>query len=65
VVNGLGGNTRYVFDAPIGGSEARFAEADGALLVSADDESLHLTMLTTDDTVVDEYVLPRGGVDRA
>ena len=63
VVNGLGGSSLYPFAEAIGGSELRFNAADGALLLSADDESLRLSMLTSDDTVVDDYVLPRGGVD--
>jgi hypothetical protein len=63
VVNGLGGRSRYDFATPIGGSQLRFNGADGALLVEADDACLRLRFVTTADAVMDDYVLPAGGVD--
>ena len=63
VVNGLGGNTRYPFTAPAGGSQVRFNSGDGATLVVADSEVMCLQFIATNGAVVDDYVLPRGGVD--
>ena len=63
VVNGLGGNARYAFAAPIGGSQVRFNAGDGATLIVNDEASMRLQCITTGDVVVDDYVLPRGGVD--
>lgn len=62
LVNGLGGKSRYAFGNPVGGSELRFNAADGLTWLEADDESLRVRFLTADDAVMDDYVLPRGGV---
>ncbi len=63
VVCGLGGNVRYPFGPPIGGSALRFNATEGCLLAVADEESLRLQLVTTGDAVVDDFVLPRGGID--
>jgi hypothetical protein len=63
VVNGLGGRETYAFGARIGGSELRFNSDPGAVLVTADEEFAHFRFLTRGDTVQDDFVLPRGGID--
>lgn len=63
VVNGLGGRDTYDFDDPLGGSEVRFNARHGAMLVEADRDFAHLRFLTSDGSVQDDFVLPRGGVD--
>ncbi len=63
IVNGLGGRDTYAFDDALGGSELRFNAAHGALLVEADPQFAHLRFLTSDGSVQDDFVLPRGGVD--
>ncbi len=62
-VNGLGGNARYAFGTPIGGSELRFNAADGALDIRADGQLARIQFVTTDDVVVDSFTLPKGGID--
>lgn len=63
VVNGLGGNERYGFLAPIGGSALRYNASEGLLLVDADRETARLSFLTSGDVVMDDFVLPKGGID--
>ena len=63
VVCGLGGNARYDFATPIGGSQERFNAGDGAMLIVADETSLRLQFIATGEVVADDYVLPSGGVD--
>jgi hypothetical protein len=63
VVCGLGGNARYAFATPIGGSQVRFNAGDGAVLMVADETSLRLQLIATGEVVADDYVLPSGGVD--
>jgi hypothetical protein len=63
VVNGVGGNVRYDFGAPIGGSQLRFAEADGATLVTGDAGGLRVAFVGTGEVVLDDFFLPPGGVD--
>jgi hypothetical protein len=63
IVNGLGGRDTYTFDDALGGSELRFNDAHGALLIEADREFAHLRFMTSDGSVQDDFVLPRGGVD--
>jgi len=63
LVNGLGGKSRYPFGPAVGGSQLRFAGADGATWIDADDEVMRLRFLSAADEVMDDYVLPRGGVD--
>lgn len=62
LVNGLGGKSRYTFGEIVGGSQLRFNADDGATWLEADEEVLRLRFLTADDEVMDDYVLPRGGV---
>lgn len=63
VVNGLGGNPRYDFATPIGGSELRFNDDEGALWIQADSAIARLQFVTTTGAVMDDFVLPQGGVD--
>jgi len=63
ITNGLGGRNEYDFMTPIGGSQVRFNAQHGAMLMRADDEFAHFQFLTSGDSVQDDFVLPRGGVD--
>ena len=64
-VNGLGGRSRYDFAAPVRGSQIRFNALEGAQLVEVDarGELARLRFLTSSGVVVDDYALPRGGID--
>lgn len=57
-VNGLGGNpTRYPVRRPLPGSQVRFRDSHGAMLVEATAESLEVRFVTIDGKVVDQHVL--------
>lgn len=56
-VNGLGGASRYVFDAPIPGSQLRYNADFGAMLVEASEDSLAFQFVTRAGLVVDRYTL--------
>ena len=60
-VNGLGGYTRYSFQAtPVTGSEVRYNNDFGAMLVVADQVSITYQFIAVDGIVVDTY-LQSGG----
>lgn len=63
VTNGLGGQSPYGFNEPLGGSAVRFNDEHGLLLVEADSEFAHLRFVTSSDSVQDDFVLPAGGID--
>lgn len=57
-VNGLGGNPeRYALHAPIAGSEVRYNEEHGAMLVEATTERMDLRFVTTSGREIDHRVL--------
>ncbi len=59
VVNGLGGNSPYAFEAPVEGSRLRFNEHHGALFLEVSAEKLSLRFVTSDGKKVDELTLTR------
>jgi len=63
LVNGLGGRDTYPFGAPIGGSQVRFNDEHGAILVQADARFAQFWFLTSAGDVMDDFVLPSGGLD--
>jgi predicted phosphodiesterase len=59
VVNGLGGNVAYPFDAPLPGTKIRFNEAHGALFIEASVKELRGRFVTTAGKVIDEFSITR------
>lgn len=57
IISGLGGAPRYAFTTPIDGSQSRFADAFGAVLVEATESTLTARFITTDGKTVDQLVL--------
>jgi hypothetical protein len=60
-VNGLGGDRRYQFEDMVPGSEVRYNEASGAMVVEADAQSLTFQFYSIVDggTLIDSYTLNR------
>jgi hypothetical protein len=58
-VNGLGGKSRYVFDPPIPGSEVRYRDKYGAMLMEADEYILSFGFYNVDNELIDSYELER------
>ncbi len=57
-VNGLGGHpARYGFGEPVEGSQVRFRETHGAMLVTATPEEITLQFITVDGQVIDQITL--------
>ncbi len=60
VVNGLGGNpNRYYFFTPLPGSQVRYREAHGALLVEATSEVLFFQFINTLGEIIDSFTLTK------
>ena len=57
IVNGIGGGPIYPFIFPLDGSQARYNDAHGALLIEADAEQLTGTFTSIDGTNSDQFVL--------
>lgn len=56
-VSGLGGRSMYGFDAPVEGSEARYADDFGVLIVEACDNAMGFEFHTVSNRVVDKFGL--------
>jgi hypothetical protein len=56
-VSGLGGRSMYGFNAPIEGSEVRYAEDFGVLMVEACDSSLQFEFYSVSEGVIDRFSL--------
>lgn len=59
-VSGLGGRSKYGFDEPIAGSEARYADDYGVLMVEACDAGLEFEFHSDSDGIVDRYAVGEG-----
>jgi tartrate-resistant acid phosphatase type 5 len=59
VVNGLGGNVAYSFDAPLPGTKVRFNEAHGALFIEVSAKELRGRFVSTAGKVIDEFSIRR------
>lgn len=57
IVSGLGGAPRYAFSEPVSGSQARYADAFGAVLVEATASTLTARFIATDGRTIDQLVL--------
>lgn len=57
-VNGSGGGGLYQFNTPIPGSQIRFNQDYGAMLVEGDAQTLTFKYVTKMGDVLDEYILP-------
>lgn len=60
IVNGLGGGPRYDFNDPIPGSQVRFREDYGAMLVEATLDQITFQFVTRGNQVIDTYVIDYG-----
>ena len=58
-VNGLGGRSRYDFGEKIEGSQVRYNDDYGAMLVEADEYMVLLKFINRQDDVVDMYLLDK------
>jgi hypothetical protein len=56
-VSGLGGRSMYGFDAAVEGSEVRYAEDFGVLMVEACDGAIGFEFHTVSDLIVDRFAL--------
>jgi len=54
-VNGLGGMSRYGFDTPIPGSQVRYNDKYGAMLMTANETHLTFSFFNVDSELVDFY----------
>ena len=61
IINGLGGDERYVFqdESPAIQSKVRFADEPGALCFEASQNRLSLKFITTTGKIIDEYSLQK------
>jgi hypothetical protein len=57
VVNGLGGNGRYDFQEIVEGSQVRYNDDYGAMLVEASPESLAFQFVSIGGEVIDTYTI--------
>jgi len=56
-VNGLGGKSKYSFDPPIPGSEVRYNDKYGAMLMEADEFTFSFSFFSVDSELIDYYQL--------
>lgn len=56
-VNGLGGHSRYSFETPVEGSQVRYRENYGAMLVEAGQWTMNFQFINIDGDVIDSYQL--------
>lgn len=63
-VSGLGGRSMYGFDQPIEGSEARYADDYGVLMVVACDNGLEFEFHSDSDGIVDRFRVGEGSCPR-
>ena len=57
VVNGLGGQSFYLFQQPLPESVIRFRDDNGALKITANHQMLHGAFITRNNIIVDEFEL--------
>jgi len=58
-INGLGGGPRYEFDEPVDGSEVKFRDDFGAMLVEATADLIVFQFITRDEDVIDTYSIQK------
>jgi hypothetical protein len=57
IINGLGGGPRYLFETIVQGSEVRYRENHGAMLVTADWQQITFQFFTIESELIDEYTI--------
>jgi tartrate-resistant acid phosphatase type 5 len=57
IINGLGGGAIYNFQTPVEGSQVRFNDDHGAMLIQADEERMQFEFVTRGGQVVDTFEL--------
>jgi hypothetical protein len=57
IINGLGGGPRYLFEEIVSGSEVRYRDNHGAMLITADWQQITFEFYTIDGTRIDSYGL--------
>ncbi len=57
VINGLGGGPRYLFEEIVVGSEVRYRDSDGAMLITADWQTITFEFYTTEGNLIDSFSL--------
>jgi tartrate-resistant acid phosphatase type 5 len=57
-VNGLGGRSIYPFDCPIPGSQVRYNDNYGAMLIEANLDSMTFKFYSIDNDLIDTYTMP-------
>jgi hypothetical protein len=66
-VNGLGGASAYSFENPVGGSQVRYNNDYGAMLIDADNTAMIFQFINTSGDVIDTYTIsessPPGIID--
>jgi len=56
-VNGLGGRMIYSFRTPVDGSEVRYNDDYGAMVVQADETMMTFQFISRDGAIIDSYVI--------
>ncbi|MFQ5864950.1 MAG: metallophosphoesterase [bacterium] len=62
-VNGLGGSSRYSFGAPVSGSQVRYADDYGAMLIEANEAAITFQFVTRTGVLIDTYTITDSTVD--
>ena len=62
-VNGLGGSSRYSFGSPVSGSQVRYRDDYGAMLIEATDDSMTFQFYTQSGQLIDTYTMISNLVD--
>jgi hypothetical protein len=57
IINGLGGGPRYLFEDIVAGSEIRFRDNHGAMLITADSQSITFEFYTVERSLIDSLSL--------
>jgi hypothetical protein len=60
-VNGLGGRSLYGFGSPVAGSQVRYNDDYGAMLVQADPTTLTFQFVSRANYIIDTYTVHAGG----
>jgi len=58
-VNGLGGRSKYNFGTPIPGSQVRYSDKYGAMLMTANETQLTFSFFSVDSELIDYYEIIR------
>ena len=59
IINGLGGGPRYTFEEIVPGSEVRYRDNHGAMLVTADYQQITFQFFTINGELIDDYNITR------